>query len=62
MSLTQRTTWRNVPSALLGRQSTTLTREPAKTFGNWPGFVSVDLSFYFLLGPVDPSAYDKICI
>jgi hypothetical protein len=30
-----------------------------KAFGDKPGFVSVDLSIYYTLGLVDPSAYDK---
>jgi hypothetical protein len=30
-----------------------------KSFGNKPGFVSVDLSIYYALGPIDPYAFDK---
>jgi hypothetical protein len=30
-----------------------------KAFGDKPGFVSVDLSIRYALGPVDPSASDK---
>jgi hypothetical protein len=30
-----------------------------KTFGDGPGFVSVDLSICYALGPIDPSAYDN---
>jgi hypothetical protein len=30
-----------------------------KAFGDKPGFVSIDMSIRFSLGPIDPSPYDK---